>query len=69
MLPTCFFLVGVLEDPSQVLATLASSESIREIDSDVVQDVREAAEISVALLSVHQLDQHPIWLWRTNPPL
>ena len=38
-LPTCFFFVVVLEDLPWVPVTLLSSESIRELDPEVVHDV------------------------------
>ena len=50
-------------------ALLTPSESIKEIDPEVVTDGGEVAELSVALLPVHLLKQHPFQLWKADPSL
>ena len=50
-------------------ATLAPSESIKEIDPDVAHDIGEVAELSTALLPVHLLEQYPLQLLKAYPSL
>ena len=61
-----FFFAFMLDNPTWVPATLVPSESIKEIHPEVAHDGGEAAELFVALLPVHLLQQHLFQLLKTD---